>query len=46
MAWPIAARAQQSAMPDIKTPDTELPCGAIQFAGRMIVLASFMARSG
>jgi hypothetical protein len=30
MAWPIAAWAQQSATPDIKTPDTDL-LGCWQF---------------
>jgi hypothetical protein len=36
MAWPIAARAQQSTIPDIKTPDTELPGpSAIQAGAEM-----------
>lgn len=36
LAWPIAARAQQSATPDIKTPDTELPgSSAIQAGAEM-----------
>src|SRR5580692_2295285 len=36
MAWPIAARAQQSATPDIKTPDTDLPrLSAIQAGAGM-----------
>src|SRR4249919_791962 len=36
MGWPIAARAQQSATPDIKTPDTDLPrLSAIQAGAGM-----------
>jgi hypothetical protein len=36
MAWPIAARAQQSATPDIKTPDADLPgVSAIQAGAGM-----------
>lgn len=36
MAWPIAARAQQSVTPDIETPDTDLPgLSAIQAGAEM-----------
>jgi hypothetical protein len=33
MAWPIAARAQQSVTPDIKTPNTDLPVRSAIQAG-------------